>query len=185
MTRTFRPALAALVFAISTCSASPAASQVDPQLTPPVALSSTEVPYPAGAEGDAAVALELVIEKDGSVSSATVLEGAEPFATQARAAALGWTFTPAQRGGVPIRARIVARVNFRQEELADPDAAAAAEIVPAPEKSAVGTPPPPAAPAARPPAQSLEIVVRGERREIGQTTLAAEDVREMPGAFGD
>jgi hypothetical protein len=185
MTRTFRPALAALVFAISTCSASPAASQVDPQLAPPVALSSTEVPYPEGAKGDAAVALELVIEKDGSVSSATVLEGAEPFAAQARAAALGWTFTPAQRGDVPIRARIVARVNFRQEELEDPDAATAAEIGPAPEKSAGGTPPSPAAPAARPPAQSLEIVVRGERREIGQTTLAAEDVREMPGAFGD
>jgi TonB family protein len=115
MLRPLRPALAALVFAISTCSTSPAASQNDPALTPPVALSSTEVAYPEGAQGDAAVVLELVIEKDGSVSSAAVLEGIEPFAEPARSAALTWRFTPAQRGGVPIRARITARVNFRQE----------------------------------------------------------------------
>jgi TonB-dependent receptor-like protein len=30
-----------------------------------------------------------------------------------------------------------------------------------------------------------EVDVRGTRREIGQTTLSATDVREMPGAFGD
>jgi hypothetical protein len=30
-----------------------------------------------------------------------------------------------------------------------------------------------------------EVSVRGTRREIGQTTLSANDVREMPGAFGD
>ena len=29
------------------------------------------------------------------------------------------------------------------------------------------------------------MTVRGQRREIGQTTLSAADVREMPGAFGD
>jgi hypothetical protein len=30
-----------------------------------------------------------------------------------------------------------------------------------------------------------EVNVRGTRREIGQTTLSGNDVREMPGAFGD
>ncbi len=30
-----------------------------------------------------------------------------------------------------------------------------------------------------------QVTVRGERREIGQTTLAADEVRELPGAFGD
>jgi hypothetical protein len=30
-----------------------------------------------------------------------------------------------------------------------------------------------------------QVTVRGERREIGQTTLRADEVREMPGAFGD
>src|SRR4030095_12062140 len=31
----------------------------------------------------------------------------------------------------------------------------------------------------------LDLTVVGERREVGQTTLSAADVREMPGAFGD
>jgi hypothetical protein len=43
-------------------------------LLPPVAQGSTDVPYPEGADGDAAVVLELVVEKDGSVARATVLE---------------------------------------------------------------------------------------------------------------
>jgi hypothetical protein len=40
------------------------------------------------------------------------------------------------------------------------------------------------APATTPPAVE-EVTVRGPRHEIGQTTLSATDVREMPGAFGD
>src|SRR5690348_11554390 len=71
------------------------------ELIPPIAVSSTDVPYPAGAEGDAAVVLELVVEKDGSVSSATLLEGVEPFAERARSAALNWRFEPARRGETP------------------------------------------------------------------------------------
>lgn len=40
--------------------------------------------------------------------------------------------------------------------------------------------------AARAPVDAPEEVnVRGKRNEVGQTTLAATDVREMPGAFGD
>ena len=166
---------------------SAAASQATPvpELVPPVAVTSTEVPYPEGAEGDAVVVLELVIEKDGSVSSATVAEGAEPFAERARTAALGWTFTPAHRGNVPIRARIAARVNFRQEELAEPNAAAPGGVETAQDPVTPGAPVAPPAEAAAPPPKPLEIVVRGERREIGHTTLSADEVREMPGAFGD
>src|SRR5690349_14714067 len=92
-----------------------AAAQPAPELTPPVAQSSTDVPYPEGAEGDAAVVLELVVEKDGSVSSATVVEGGEPFGEQARAAALTWRFEPAQRDGTPVAARVRARVEFHGE----------------------------------------------------------------------
>ena len=68
----------------------PARAQAPVELTPPVAETSTDVAYPAGAEGDALVVLELVVEKDGSVSSATVVDGVEPFAEPARLAALGW-----------------------------------------------------------------------------------------------
>ena len=59
------------------------------------------MPYPEGAKGDAVVLLELTIEKDGTVSSAVVTEGVEPFAGQARRGVLGWRFTPALRGGDP------------------------------------------------------------------------------------
>src|SRR5580658_2171986 len=57
-----------------------------PVLTAPAVLGSTDVQYPAGATGDAVVLLEVTIEKDGTVSSAAVTDGAEPFAEQARKA---------------------------------------------------------------------------------------------------
>jgi hypothetical protein len=123
------------------------------------------------------VVLELVVEKDGSVSSATVVEGAEPFAEQARTAALTWRFTPAQRGDTPVVARIRARVAFHRDE-EEPAAPVTAPtgpgLAPAPE----GVPPPP-------PPPPVEVTVVGVRHEIGQTTLSKADVREMPGAFGD
>lgn len=152
-------------------------AQPAPQLTPPLAQSSMDVPYPEGAQGDAAVVLELVVEKDGSVSSASVVEGVEPFAERARAAALTWSFIPAQRDGTPVAARVRARVEFQREPEAP---AAAAAVAPAPVTPALA-PAPPAPPVEAP----LELTVVGTRREIGQTTLSKEDVREMPGAFGD
>lgn len=179
-----RCALAALTFSSFTLPASSISGQTAPDVVPPVAETSTDVPYPAGASGDVSVAVELVIEKDGSVSSATVIEGEEPFAEAARTAALGWRFTPARRADAPIRARILARVHFRQEEVAPPASETATKSeAPAPGgSSGVRTAKPAIAP---PPAQTLEIVVRGERRELGQTTIPSEEVREMPGAFGD
>src|SRR5258708_29803052 len=84
-------------------------AQVATPLIPPVATGSTDVPYPSNASGDAFVLIELVVEKDGRVSSAQVIEGVEPFAEQARAAVLGWRFTPARRGDSPVAARIPPR----------------------------------------------------------------------------
>jgi len=154
-------------------------AQVPPELTPPTAQSSTDVPYPEGAEGDAAVVLELVVERDGSVSSATVVEGAEPFAEQARTAALTWRFLPARRADTPVVARIRARVAFHRDEeepAAPAPVTAAGGAGASPDAAVVPAPPPP------PP---IEVTVVGARHEIGQTTLSKADVREMPGAFGD
>jgi hypothetical protein len=114
----------------------------------------------------------------------TVIEGAEPFAEHARRAVLGWQFVPALRGTQPVAARIRARVEFHQEATPSPPAAAGPPTAvgagaPAPVKP--GQAPVPA-PAAESP---LNVTVRGQRREIGQTTLSAADVREIPGAFGD
>jgi TonB family protein len=99
-------------FAVSTSAA--LAGEVPP-VSPPAAQGSTDVPYPADGKGDAAVVLEIVVEKDGTVSEAKVIEGAEPFAEHARQAVLGWKFAPALRGMEPVAARIRARVEFHQE----------------------------------------------------------------------
>ncbi len=130
----------------------------DPPIEAPAPITSTEVPYPQDAHGEASVVLEIVVETDGSVSSVDVVEGSPPFAEHARAAARGWRFVPARRGGRAIVAKTRARVDFRQEEIAP---------TPAPEVAAE------------------EVTVRGAKREIGQMTMSAKDIREMPGAFGD
>src|SRR4051794_22383497 len=76
-------------------------SRVD-NLVPPKIISSTAVEYPDGAKGDAVVLLVIVVNADGSVRSAKLGEGAEPFATAAINAATAWRFEPATRDGHPI-----------------------------------------------------------------------------------
>ncbi|HEX3696323.1 MAG TPA: TonB-dependent receptor [Polyangia bacterium] len=189
---------------------STAIAQVAPPLIPPAPTGSTDVPYPSNASGDAVVLIELVVEKDGTVSGAQVLEGAEPFAEQARGAVLTWRFAPARRGDSPVAARIRARVEFHQDKASDasaPDGAPppmpdAAPGTPEPSAAAPSRSPSPAGPPSTPvasqlatpkalaqtaavPETPLDVTVRGTRHEIGQTTLSAADVREMPGAFGD
>ncbi|HRG96326.1 MAG TPA: energy transducer TonB, partial [Polyangiaceae bacterium] len=91
-------------------SASAAEPPTPPAVVPPSPASPQEVPYPTGAEGDATVVLTLVVEKDGRVSRATAEGPASRFTEAAEAAARGWTFQPATRGGAPIAARIRAEV---------------------------------------------------------------------------
>ena len=156
-----------------------APAQAAPSLTPPVAQGSTDVPYPKGGKGDAVVLLELIIEKDGTVSSAVVTDGVEPFAEQARQAVLGWRFTPALRAGDAVETRIRARVEFLQEEV--PRAPPQGFTPPSARGASSAT----LSASVQPPESPEEVNVHGTRREIGQTTLSAADVREMPGAFGD
>lgn len=154
--------------------------RADVSVTPPAVQGSIDVPYPAGAQGDATVVLEVDIDNDGRVSSAVVTEGNEPFADQARRAVLSWRFTPARRGNRPVASRIRARVQFHQEQ-ASPGPAG-------PPAGVQGTAAPPSAPGPTPSViieAPEEVSVRGTRREIGETTLSGNDVREMPGAFGD
>jgi TonB family protein len=149
-------------------------------VTPPAVQSNTDVQYPAGARGNATVVLDVDIDKDGHVSNADVTEGAAPFADQARRAVLTWQFSPARRGIVPVAARIRAQVQFRQEEapIISPPGPGAAPRTPA-------TSPSPAPNSSVVLEVPEEVNVHGERHEIGETTLSATDVREMPGAFGD
>ncbi|APR86393.1 TonB family protein / TonB-dependent receptor [Minicystis rosea] len=138
----------------------------------------TEPPYPAGATGDAEVILVLTIRADGTVKSAEVREGEEPFASAAREAAPSWHFTPARQQGKAISARIRFKVVFH---------------APAPEPKASPAPPasvpvpvsPPPSSSPPPPPKPLEVSVAGERSAPMTRTLTREEVRLMPGAFGD
>lgn len=157
----------------------PGLAQVPPTVKAPVLQDQSEVPYPAGGQGDVLVVLELVVEKDGTVSHVEVVDGPEPFASQAKRTVPSWRFTPALRGDAPIAARIRASIAFHQEPHSASDAAnASPDGTMAPIPLAVPT-------TESAPESPLDVTVRGRRQEIGEVTLSAADVREMPGAFGD
>ena len=150
-----------------------------PEVVAPTQLAAEPVPYPEGAHGAAEVVLELVIAQDGSVSDVRVREGDEPFASAARIAVGRWQFTPATRDGIPIRARITAKVSFREPVLVPPAAPAGTPgAVDQPTKAAnekEGADPAP-----------TEIRVLGEeRQELGSLHIPRSETRLIPGAFAD
>ncbi len=142
-------------------------------MTVPRALS-TPVEYPGRGQGEQQVVLELTISAEGTVTSASVISGAAPFADSARDATKTWLFEPATRGAQNVAAKIRFAVHFVPPS-APPEATAPASSAP-PEKGA-----PAAAPAAP---KMQEILVVGQREPIRET-LGHAEVHDMPGAFGD
>ena len=158
-----------------------------PEIVPPKPTTSTRVLYPEGAEGDAEVILELVVDREGGVTDVRATSGDEPFATAAVAAAKSWRFEPARRDGRAIVARIRFRVTFTEPvaETKDP------RPEPAPTERAPGgradartledehpeEPPPPE--------QPLEVLVTADRPSPNRRSLTRAEVRQLPGAFGD
>src|SRR5258708_31639142 len=70
----------------------PAASATPPadastDLVAPRLISSSDVPYPEGAQGDAAVRLVLTVGRDGSAQAARAVDADEPFRSLADSAA--------------------------------------------------------------------------------------------------
>lgn len=139
-------------------------------VTPPRVLEASVV-YPPGGSGVARVLLELVIERDGSVGSAQAITGDEPFASAALEAVHEWRFLPAKRGDQAVSARIRFEVSYTPVE-------------PAPATPAPAREPAPSAPTAAPAAQLTEVQVLGEIPP-GSAALSQEEVRVLPGAFGD
>jgi TonB family protein len=80
-------------------------------------VQSAEAPYPeaasaAGIEAD--VTLELVVDENGRVTSATPRTGAGyGFERAAETAVRAYRFSPARRAGRPVRVRLSWTVNFR------------------------------------------------------------------------
>jgi TonB family protein len=154
-----------------------------PEVVAPTQIAAEPVPYPPDAHGAAEVVLELVIAQDGSVGDVQVREGDEPFASAARRAVTQWQFTPATRDGIPIRARIAAKVWFREPELAPAAPAPSAATAP----TVAGEPTQNATPKreAAPPAPTEIRVVGEERQELGSLHIPRSETRLIPGAFAD
>jgi TonB family protein len=152
-----------------------------PAIVPPALLGSPDVPYPAGAAGEATVLLELDVSAAGTVLEARVVEGSEPFAAAALAAARDLRFSPATRNGTPLRARIRFALTFRPppaDEPAAPGAQGPGVGAAAPSPSEPPRPPPP-------PAAPTEVRVRGQLAPPAATRMTRAEVRQLPGAFGD
>lgn len=146
-------------------------------VVPPRLLSDPGMPYPEGVTGDATVILVITVEKDGGVRDVTTDATFEPFATVAMETARRWTFEPATRDGAPLASKIRVVVEFRPPKLVTDEEAAAAL------GKAREAPPPTPAPR---PEEPQEVRVRGVRSEPSRTvSLSRNEVRQIPGAFGD
>lgn len=151
-----------------------------PEIVPPREIATEPVPYPKDGRGNAEVVLELVIAQDGSVTDVSVREGAEPFASAARIAVARWQFAPATRDGIPIRARITARIAFGAPEIVPP-------VTPESDSAAKGQAAPSLTKPSKPPEPApTEITVVGEeRQELGSLHIPRSETRLIPGAFAD
>ncbi len=139
---------------------------------------STPLEYPAGAQGEASVALELTLSAEGAVTKADAIEGDEPFASAAVEAAKSWKFQPATRDGKALAAKIRFLVRFvPPREISEPEPEPAAAL---PETAKPGAAKVPKNPEPAP----FEIVVVGERAPI-RHELARTEISRIPGAFGD
>lgn len=160
----------------------PAPARAAPVVVPPRPRAALGADYPAGGSGDATVLLKIVVNADGTLGSAEVLEGVEPFAAAAVAASPRWTFEPATRDGKAIKAAIKAVIRFVAKAPAAPDLLpppGSAGPEPSARKEGEGAP---AAPPAPPP---LEVTIQGAIPAPGAISLARAEVRLLPGAFGD
>ncbi|MBX3192550.1 MAG: TonB-dependent receptor [Labilithrix sp.] len=178
---------AALLAAATMTAAAQARADDDPAaeaepIVPPRLLGALAPIYPEGAEGDAFVMVAVTVGVDGSVRTARVLEGVEPFASRAIETLSVARFAPATRGGAPIAATVRFRVDFHKIAAPPPEA-------PPAEPPAEPPPDEPARPGeASPPEAPSEVLVRGGRAAIGvgvADSIVRAEVRQLPGAFGD
>jgi len=171
-------ALASLAATEAFARAAPTAPAVTPlKVVPPHLISSSDVPYPAGATGDAVVVLKLTIGADGGVRSVLWVAGDEPFVGVAVEATLKWRFEPANRDGKPVASIIRFQLTFHAPAAPPPETLAPVPL-PGTAETTPGSPPPK-------PAEAAEVVVHGERLAPGVSSFTKAEIRQLPGAFGD
>ncbi len=154
-------------------------------VTPPRAIFRETPNYPEFETTDAEVVIELVVEVDGAASSVRVVDGSEPFASEAQRVAALFRFEPASREGRPVRARIRLAVAFKAPS-------ALTVVVPSTPDLNAGNgsaPSAPDVPARAKAAVEDDIDVLGlRRRPVASPTehrLGRAEIRMLPGAFGD
>jgi hypothetical protein len=164
----------------------PPAGPAPNEIVPPRLVGEAIATYPEGASGDATVVLVVTVGVDGSVESALATETQPPFSEQAEAAARTFRFTPATRGGRPMRAKIKLELQFREPVPVATDALEPPADGAAPPARALGTPGAAEATELVEPEDPTEVLVTGLRAEPSRTaTLSRAEVREIPGTFGD
>ncbi len=174
----------------------------------PVLLTTADVAYPQGGVGAASVVLTVTVNADGSVRTARVAEGEEPFSAAALEAARTWQFQPASRDGGPIAATVRIVVSFAPPTRSSPlpdDGSPPSESLEADVASQLRTLQPGSPQAGESQAETSQagaaprqgampassesvqgIVVRGAHTtKEGALTLGRGEVRNLPGAFGD
>lgn len=153
-----------------------------PALTPPKLVRAAQPVYPAAkleSGVSASVALVLTLDDTGKVTDITVAASAgDDFDQAAVDAAKQLEFTPAEREGKPVAAKVPFRIQFEAQAPTPVPVPAAAASAPAP----VATPTPALADA-----DSLDIDVEGERppREPTQRSITGQEITKIPGTNGD
>lgn len=167
------------------------ASSSTTQLEHPQFLSGPSIEYPTGAHGSATVSLEALIDRKGLVSEVRVLSGDPPFVEQAQRAVRQYRFTPATVEGRAAPARVRLRIDFhepnpgedQEDEVAGQGRKALASTAAGDGAEEVTWDP--TEDKTEPAAKRVEVQVVGDKPPVEQTTLTMEEVRHLPGAFGD
>jgi TonB family protein len=159
-------------------------------LTPPELLRSTPAEAPESLDHEVTVVLELVIDSEGKIASASIAESAgASFDAAALRAAQQFQFSPARQGGTPVSVKI--RYAYVFPAALPPAAAAAAPpLAETPAPTAATKPAAPATPAPAPQAAEPEefeatASVEAPPRETTKHTVSQETIKHLPGTRGD
>jgi protein TonB len=85
-----------------------------PSMEVPFPIRTARPTYPPQAAANAVVLVEVAVDREGRVASASMVSGDPGFKDVALEAARGWTFRPAHRQGQPVLAFAYLIFGFRR-----------------------------------------------------------------------